>query len=135
MNFKTAINTILDIAKENKIVQEIGYGDIYEYLNSGEHKYPCVFLTVDNVATNQSIGSNTINCTLFYVDRLLDNDSNKIDIQSYAITVLEGLVNKLENIFLEITTTNITLFTQQFADLTAGGYLTATITYQSQNIC
>ena len=43
MNYKEVVNTILNIAKKHKMVNEVGYGDIYEHLNSGEHKYPCVF--------------------------------------------------------------------------------------------
>lgn len=134
MNYKEAVNTILDIASNHKMVNEVGYGDIYEHLNSGEHKYPCVFLTVENVGSDPN-ATNVINATLFYVDRLTEDSSNKLDIQSFAITVLEFLTNQYTDVFLQVETTNITLFTEKFADLTAGGYIQIGITYNADNIC
>lgn len=134
MNYKEAVNTILNIAEKHKMVNEVGYGDIYEHLNSGDHKYPCVFLTVENVGLDLST-TNVINGTLFYVDRLTEDNSNKLDIQSFAITVLENLTNQYTGEFLEVEITNITLFTEKFADLTAGGYIQMAITYNADNIC
>jgi hypothetical protein len=135
MNFKETINKILEVANSRKTVNEVGYGDIYEHLNSGEHKYPCVFLTVDTVSSNLEVGVDTINGYLYYVDRLTEDNSNKVEIQSYSITILESILNELADIFNSVGMTNITLFTQKFADMCAGGYVEISIGYEANNLC
>ena len=79
MNYKDTINTILDTASKHIYVNEVGSGDVYEFLNSGEHIYPIVFLTVDNVTKDiTNINDNyTLNGYLYYIDRLTKDDSNK----------------------------------------------------------
>jgi hypothetical protein len=52
MNLYNTIQKVLNTASSHILVNEVGEGDIYEYLNSGEHKYPCVFLTVTSVVDN-----------------------------------------------------------------------------------
>lgn len=135
MNFKQVVENILSISKDLPMVNEVGYGDIYEHLNSGNHKYPCVFLTVDNVTTDSNFGQDTINGTLFYVDRLLDNCKNKIDIQSCAITTLEDLNIKFQEAYGIMAEANVTLFTEQFSDMCAGGYMPIQITYLQDSLC
>lgn len=134
MNFKETINTILEVARNHKMVNEVGYGDIYEHLNSGEHKYPLVFLTVDSVELDLTT-NNSINFTLFYVDMLMDDNSNKLDIQSFAITTLEKLTNELNNILGGVEPSNVTLFTEKFTDLCAGGYLQLKAGYADDDLC
>ena len=133
MNFYNIIQNILGTSSKHKNVKEVSEGDIYVYLNSGEHKYPCVFLTFGEVTDSEM--SRNANCTLFYVDRLLDNCKNKIDIQSCAITTLEDLKVSFEQKYGIMAQTEITLFTEQFSDMCAGGYMPIQITYLQDSLC
>lgn len=122
MNYKDTIKHILDISSKHIYVNEVGFGDIYEHLNSGEHKYPIVFLTVDTVNKEiTNINDNyTLNGYLYYIDRLTDNEENKIEVQSQGVTTLFSIFEKLG---YDFSTISVTLFTQKFADLCGGGYV------------
>lgn len=121
MNYKDTINTILDTSSKHIYVNEVGSGDVYEFLNSGEHIYPIVFLTVDTVTKdiNNINDTYTLNGYLYYIDRLTKDDSNKIEVQSTALTTLFSIFEKLG---YDISTISATLFTQKFTDMCAGAY-------------
>lgn len=134
MNYYNFVNTILETAKSHKLVYEVGEGDIYEHLNSGDHKYPCVFLTVQNVDSNGS--QMTVTGSLFYVDALLSDTSNKLQIQSTGMTTLQQIFMRLMDNYpdFELRTGRYTPFDEKFADLCAGVFSNFTISFMD-DIC
>lgn len=125
-----------EISLRHPFVQEYAEGDIYEYLNSGEHKYGLSFLTVDKVEVNDDF--QTLQASLFYVDRLTNDQSNRLQIQNTGIstlsTILNELIEEVPSISVEMET--YTVFTAQFADLCAGVYATISIRYEnSDGLC
>lgn len=134
MNYYNFIKTIKTLSLNNGLVNEVGEGDIYEHLNSGEHKYPCVFLTVQNLTINGDIV--TLNGTMFYVDRLLDNSVNKIEVQSNALTILSQIFAKIkEDTIININVNTYTPFEEKFTDLCAGQFATFTASFPNDIIC
>ena len=134
MNYYNFIKQIKNISLSNGIVNEVGEGDIYQHLNSGMHKYPCVFLTVQNVTFTNDIVN--VNATLFYVDRLLDNSSNKLEIQSNGITVLSQILDRIAEETVINTVQNVyTPFEEKFADLCAGQFVTFRASFPNDVIC
>ena len=126
MNLNNIVTLIKNVSAAYPTVQEFGEGDIYEFLNSKEHKYPCVFLTIESISTDGDVQN--INATLFYVDRLLDDNSNKLDIQSVSVTALKSIIEKLEETnYINFTSINYTPFTEKFTDLCAGSFAQCTI--------
>ena len=77
MNIREFSNAVGLIALNYPTVQEYSEGDIYNYLNTGEHKYPCIFLTIESVEEGE-LNSQTLSGSLFYVDRLLNDSSNRL---------------------------------------------------------
>lgn len=136
MNFKQVVNIINDVSISHPNVKEFNEGDIYENLNSGEHKYPAINLTTQSIQTVDE-DMMQMNCTLFYVDRLLQDASNKIDIQAIGVEVLKQLQYKIEsNIGISGSTQfTYTMFTEQFADLCAGVYVQMQIVYPADLDC
>ena len=130
MNFYNIIQNILDTSSKHKNVKEVSEGDIYVYLNSGEHKYPCVFLTVGEVTDSEM--SRNVNCTLFYVDRLSSDQSNRTVVQSLGITTLGDILDTIEG---DVVSVNYTTFTEKFADMCAGVFATVDITYPLDEVC
>lgn len=124
-----------EIALSRDFVNEYDEGDIYDHLNSGEHKYSLVFLTLRSISSTGD--TYDISCNLFYVDRLLKNNSNKLEIQSRAIETLKSIFRELEERYPMITVENdmYTPFTAQFSDLCAGVYSTINLRFVSENIC
>ena len=130
MNFYNIVQNILNTSSRHKNVKEVSEGDIYNYLNSGEHKYPCIFLTVGEVTDSEM--SRNVNCTLFYVDRLVSDQSNRTAVQSLGITTLGDILDTIEG---DVVSVNYTTFTEKFTDLCAGVFATADITYPMDEIC
>lgn len=133
MRYIDLVNTIKDVSLKHYLVNEFAEGDVYEWLNSKQHKYPCVVLTTNNISTGEDI--NTLNANLFYVDRLTDNDDNKLKIQSLGVTVLQQILNKLDVPIFSWDNTTYTPFTEKFADLCAGVYVTFTVEYEAEPLC
>ena len=130
MRYFDFIKEIKEISTSHILVNEYGEGDIYEYLNNGEHKYPCIFLTVTNLTTTDS--GTAINFTLFYTDRLVENQANKTSIQSTGISVIKQILSKYEQLHPEylLSNVNYTPFTEKFTDMCAGVFCDVVIENQ-----
>lgn len=130
MSLYDIIQNILDVSKNHNLVREVGEGDIYNYLNSSEHQYPCVFLTVSSI--NDDLNLRNVNCTLFYVDRLTSDESNKILVQSLGLSVLSDIVERIAG---DVDTIEYTTFTEKFTDLCGGVYASLSIGYPLDGAC
>ena len=134
MNYLQFVNNVLETAKSHKLVYEVGEGDIYEHLNSGDHKYPCVFLTVQNIDYNGT--QMTVTGSLFYVDALLSDTSNKLQIQATGMTTLQQIFMRLMDNYpdFDLRTGRYTPFDEKFADLCAGVFSNFTVSFMD-DIC
>ena len=112
MKYYNLIETLKNISASHQIIQEFGEGDVYEYMNSGNHKYPCLFMTMSTI--NSDTSSTDYNFTLFYIDRLTDDNSNRIYVQSTGISVIQQILQQIVslNSDVELTSANYTLFTE-----------------------
>ena len=134
MNYLQFVNTILETSQSHKLVYEVGEGDIYEHLNSGDHKYPCVFLTVQNVDSNGD--QMTVTGSLFYVDALLSDSSNKLQIQATGMTTLQQIFMRLMDNYpdFDLRIGRYTPFDEKFSDLCSGVFSNFTISFMD-DIC
>ena len=135
MNFYQFNKLLKNTCVSHKLVNEFQNGDIYTNLNSGQHKYPCLNLTVQ---TLNDVNDSITNCsfTLFYVDRLLDNNANTLEIQSNGLTILKQIAVSLDEDYnVSFKSKTFTPFTEKFSDLCAGVYMTATIAIESDVQC
>ena len=135
MNLFQLIHTIKNTAGKANLVSSVKDGDVYENLNSGTQTYPVVNVTIDNI-TKDETGTSSVTMNIFYIDRLEDNCRNKTQVQSSAVTVLEQIMNKLEDDqAFNFTSKTFYPFTEKFADLCAGSYVTCTLELQLDTLC
>lgn len=135
MNLFQLIHTIKNTAGKANLVSSVKDGDVYENLNSGTQTYPVVNVTIDNI-TKDETGTSNVTMNIFYIDRLEDNCRNKTQVQSSAVTVLEQIMNKLEDEqAFDFTSKTFYPFTEKFADLCAGSYVTCTLDLQLDTLC
>ena len=120
MNYYNLLRTLKSLSNTHSLVNDYAEGDVYEYMNSGMHKYPCVFMTMNNITSDSA--STNYNFTMFYIDRLISDGSNKINVQSIGVQVIKQILSKLFDIYpeIEISSTEYTPFTEKFADDCAG---------------
>lgn len=120
------INRLKNTAKNVKNINYVGDGDIYTLSTFPNLDYSVFFVT----QTNHSMDKNTINytLTLFYVDRLLNDSSNRLQIQSTGIVTLTNIINKFVNENDVEIDGNIqfTTFNQRFADECSGVFANVT---------
>ena len=135
MNLFQLIHTIKNTAGKANLVSSVKDGDVYENLNSGTQTYPVVNVTIDNI-TKDETGTSNVTMNIFYIDRLEDNNRNKTQVQSSAVTVLEQIMNKLEEEqAFNFTSKTFYPFTEKFSDLCAGSYVTCALELQLDTLC
>lgn len=129
MSLYSTVNKILSIARKQPDVFEAGEGDIYEALNGRMNvAYPLVWITQQMHPQDMAVNSDctTYSFSIFYVDRLTSDKSNRLQIQSHAIEVLQNIEKELE-LETEIPSKNYVTFTERFESLCAGAYIELTI--------
>lgn len=111
-------------------------GDIYD-LNKDEYQQLySAFCITQNTHT---IGTefNVYSFTLYYVDRLTLDKSNKLEIQSSGVEFFSNLLKTINEDWsgLNVETGDITTFTERFTAECAGAYMTFNITTTPESLC
>lgn len=131
MNYFSLIDEIKQVSL--RYGEEFYEGDIYEYLNSGNHKYPSIILTVQNITTDEDVS--TISATIFAVDRLTNDSSNKLEVQSLCMSKITQILGTLEERVSNIQSNTLVPFTEKFSDLCGGMYGEFTLDYIGEGVC
>lgn len=132
MTLKEIFNALNRIAGAQPLINSVvETGDIYDINEKADVEFS-VFCAV-NATHTYSVEENLMNYTfvLYYVDRLTSDQSNKIDVQSSAIQVLNNIIKTFSDEYgdvAEITNSvSYEVFTESFKQLCAGAYATVTI--------
>lgn len=113
-------------------------GDIYQ-VNWNQNSYPAFNLSLNNIVQNAN--SITYNLTLFYVDILIQDRSNKITIQSDGIEILKAIIASIDT---DMNLSNLTdlvapityqVYTERFTDECAGAYVQFGLIYKNDTLC
>lgn len=120
-------NNLLNIARSQHNISYVGEGDIYSLNSLPNLNYGVFFVTQTNHSQREDTISYTF--TLYYVDRLLPDNSNKLQIQSNGIVTLGNIINTLANKYdVEVDyAIQYTTFIQRFVDMCSGVFATVTI--------
>lgn len=137
MTLLETINLLNWIAKNQPNVNGIvESGDIFD-LNKEEYqqKYSAFCATQNTHTVGEEF--TTYSFTLFYVDRLTLDKSNKIEIQSTAVQFFANLIKTIMHNFdnLDWTNGDVTTFTEKFSAECAGAYMTCSITTPNNSLC
>ena len=135
MTLKDIIKNLQDIALTQPDVRAVSDGDVYEALNGNPSlKYSIFHVTQTNHSTDD--GWDNYGLSLFLIDRLMDDSSNRLDIQSRAKETLKNIIYTFcQNFDAEHTSINFTPFTQKFKDNTAGVWCNVNISVMSDFNC
>lgn len=147
MTLLEAINHINIIAGQQPNINTIvTSGNVYD-LNTENYTVKYSAFCATQQPHTQTGNFITYNFTLFYVDRLTDDKRNKNEVQSNAISVLQAIVNKLQDLDMVhvgnnrgVSNINIsdsiqyTTFTERFTAECAGAYCNVGIT-STADIC
>ena len=94
MNLYDVLNKLSNIASNHKLIGAYHNGDVYRIMNSAKNTYPVVVFTVDMLQNYQDYS--TLNAYMYFIDRLTDDEDNKINIQTNGINTINDIINKLK---------------------------------------
>lgn len=122
MNFIQILKKLEVYSLSLPYVHSANLGDIYEYLNGKPNvKYATVNIDINQSTRNDNLI--TYSVYLYFVDRLVEDKSNWMEIKTTAEQVLNSIVNYAAEIGDVDDGWTINYFEQQFSDYCAGGYV------------
>lgn len=110
------------IAQPN-ICEIIKSGNVYDLNSEREAKFGVFCVSQGTHSFDAENGITSFNLVLYYIDRLKDNEDNKIQVQSTGVETLKNILLTLQkNKEVEIDACDFTTFTESFHQLCAGAY-------------
>lgn len=109
-------------------VNTVIVGDVLR-LNNSDVEYSAI------VIEPTAAGFDSYELTIFYADKVSDDESNVVDIQSHSVEIIKNIAGKIKNAdFDDVTEVEIDkfeLFTQRFNALCAGCFASITVSYDN----
>lgn len=122
MNLQQLLHKIESFAKQQKFVNSVTIGDVYENWNGApDKKYGALNIDIPQLIVNSNMQQMQV--YLYYADRLAHDHSNEYEIKTTAELVLNNIINYCAELGDIAEGWTITFFTQRFADELAGGYV------------
>ena len=136
LNVNILNELIKGITEQIPLVQSYYTTSPYESWNVEEVKYGSVSFVITRVNTRES--TTTYDATIYYADRLLEDNANRDSVHSDAATVIQtivGALNTADDMLTVSYPVGITLFEQDFADRLAGGYAQISVSTKGMGEC
>ena len=131
MNLAQLVKYIEKVALKHPLVKSFYEGGVSEYLNSKEVKYGAFVITqpdFNSVIKDDNVKKYTFQAA--YIDRLTEDESNKLVIQTDGINIIHEIFNyiKTNSQTADVETPiTFTTFTQKFADNCGGAFANVTL--------
>lgn len=139
MNLKTLCKELGEMAKQQKLVNFSAAGASLGEINPIEVQFYPMFYSIP--AGNHTVTEDTtrFNLVLYYIDRLLDDNTNEIDIFSSSVENLKNIIRGAKSIpgvvDVDSTYTIKCFMPEKLNDRLAGAYAEVRITVQNDTIC
>ena len=127
MKYKEIVKIIKNISLALPDVQSFYTGDVYEINADQSVKYSSIVLTNQEHSFDNVNDKFQYNFILFYIDRLTDDEANRTDIHTAAVSALKAIVQRLEDYNVIINDFKFNLFRERFNDSCAGAYATLSV--------
>lgn len=136
MTLKDTIKAIEGVASTQPSVRMIVRNDIFRLNKCMQARY-AVFGWLQNQHTSGAASSLvTYGFTFFYVDRLTNDRSNEIDIQSVGISTLDNIIKALDEMGISAPMDyTFQVFNQRFLDECAGVFCNVTLEVPVDALC
>ena len=136
INVNILNNIIRGITDQIPLVHSYYTVSPYDVWNVKDVQFGSVSFVITRVNTRET--TTTYDATIYYADRLLENNANRDSVHSDAATVIQTIVGALNQAddYLEVSyPVGITLFEQEFTEKTAGGYANLSISTKGMGEC
>ena len=126
MNLARLVEKMKGVALAQPSVRTVVENDVFRLNAMASARYGVFAFTQGQHRANMDTETVTYVFSLFYVDRLTEDASNEIEVQSVGIETLTNIIHTLADEF-GVGPWTINTFNQRFADLCAGAYATVAI--------
>lgn len=136
MTLSQLIKTLEIVASNQPSIKMVVRNDIFRLNNKADARYGVFAWLQQQHTTSLDSSFITYAFTLFYVDRLRNDRSNQVEIQSVGIQTLDNIIRKLEElgIYSERTYT-FQVFNQRFVDECAGVFCNVSFSVPVGSLC
>lgn len=134
MTLAQLIRLFEGIAKEQPSINMIVQNDVFRINSAPSLKYG-VFAWTQGQHSGSINGMQTYSFSLFYVDRLKQDLSNQIEIQSVGCETISNILRRLDEYDVEVGNYTIQTFNQRFTDECAGVFCNVTLSVLSTMGC
>ena len=136
MTLAQLISIIEKVALSQPAVNMIVRNDVFRINSAPSLKYGVFAWTQGQHSGNVATGFNTYTFSLFYVDRLKNDRSNEIEVQSVGIQTLDNILRKLEDLDIFVSSSySFQTFNQRFLDECAGVFCNVSFQVPATSIC
>lgn len=136
MTLQQVIKAIEVIASQQPSVNMIVQNDIFRLNDASDARYGVFGWTQNQHSTSVDSALFTFSFVFFYVDRLKNDRSNEIEIQSVGIQTLNNILRQLDDIGVYVSSTyNFQTFNQRFLDECAGVFCNVSLQVPMSQTC
>lgn len=115
------LNYIKELVKLHPAINYVGVGDVFDLNSISNVQYPAIWIELESAEINLESVDPTFR--LFYIDRLLDDKSNALDVQTDSMYILNQILYSLADAITVEVPLRITPYQQRFNDMCAGAYV------------
>lgn len=93
LTLNQTIKVISDIGSSHEQINTVYFGDVWEFLAQTDNTYPAMFYSL--IGSSISGKELTMNFSLFFLDRQLQDESNENDVLSDQLLIAQDIVSML----------------------------------------
>lgn len=134
MTLSQLIQTIERVASLQPSINMIVQQDVFRINSAPSLRYG-VFAWTQGQHSGSINGMQTYSFSLFYVDRLLEDLSNQIEIQSVGCETIGNILRALDEYDVEVGNYTIQTFNQRFTDECAGIFCNVNLSVMPTTRC
>ena len=136
MTLQQLIRTIEMVAAQQPSVNMIVQNDIFRLNSVSDAKYGVFAWTQGQHSASVGSALFSYSFTFIYVDRLMEDLSNQIEVQSVGMQTLDNILRSLDDIGIDVNTSySFQTFNQRFLDECAGVFCSVTLQVPVSQIC
>ena len=136
MTLQQVIKAFEVVASQQPSVNMIVQNDIFRLNSKSNARYGVFGWTQGQHSTSADSSMLTYSFVFFYVDRLKNDRSNEIEVQSVGIQTLDNILRKLEDLDIFVSSSySFQTFNQRFLDECAGVFCNVSLQVPVSSIC
>lgn len=134
MTLAQVIDIFEKVAMQQPSINMIVQNDVFRINSSPSLKYG-VFAWVQGQHSGSIAGMTSYAFSFFYVDRLKDDLSNQVEVQSAGCETIGNILRALEEYDIEVGNYTMQTFNQRFTDECAGVFCNVTLSVPQVSAC